>query len=1337
MVHDEGSVLLGTAEANACDRHGRLRRCRIICDPGSQISIVSSAFARILGLKIIPRCIPVDGIGPASVMTRGCMFVELHSMRTNGEVVNVEVNILDTISTDLPTDSVDRHPWSHLDGLALADPNFNKPGPIDLLVGADVWGMVLRDGVRTGLPHEPCAIKTCFGWVVLGRTSQRLSGASLRSNIVTTPEKDPLERLLQRFWAMEEPEDDNDPDDVCEQLFASTVTRDSTGRYCVQIPFREDAPSLGESFLRVRKQYDQLEARLRRSREVQEKYRQFMEEYIAMGHMERVTVAPEDVPNGYYIPHHAVLEKFRVVFNGSSATSTGVSLNDTQLTGPRLQDTLVNIIHRFRKYAVAMTADVEKMFRQVVVDPRHRRYQRILWRTDPDGPVDTYELKTVTYGLASSPFVSVRALRQCAVDNYGVIADRERGEAARDTILSSFYVDDMLTSVQNIDTARRLARDLDEILLKGKFPLRKWLSNDRQLSADLTGKQMVDIDLQLDDSSVSTVLGLRWNPVKDCFSYSVDNQEPDRVPTKRTVTSAVCRLYDPLGFLAPVLITAKMLIQFLWQKRFEWDQALPEDVCKEWWSFQRSLHLLSQINVQRWLGLASDRRTSFHGFCDASQRAYAAVIYARSVDTAGVVTVSIIAAKTRVAPVKETTIPRLELCAAELLTKLWKQISKALGVEEDPCQFYTDSTIVLSWIRNSPSQWKQFVSNRVKYIQEQTERNNWFHIRTDINPADCASRGIPASSFKDFALWWQGPPQLKDNRMDVSVITPMLSKEEQAVIAGEQKPVKVKVAIQRSTLLQTTIPSTEEEAGVKSIALVDRFSNIIKLQHTTAMVLRMCPSRRKCRGTSFVTTAEMEDALEFHVRQAQKMYLSDEYKLLDKKEPVATRSRIQNLNPYLDERGLIRVAGRLLNSELPLRQRKPVIVPRESSVCKLLIAHAHTVTLHGGIREMLQYLRKRFWIVTGRALVKAYNNKCRECKLHLRTTEQQQMAVLPRSRVQTAPPFLRSSVDYMGPFQVRIGGPRSRTVVKTYGVVFVCMVTRSVHLDLAENLSTSAFLDVYDRFIHRRGLCQVLFSDNGTQFVGADRKMKMDVAQWRSEAALQHLADHGTEWRFITAGAPHHGGLWEAAVKSTKKHLLKVVGQRVLSFNQLATLLVKIEGILNSRPMVALQDDLEEGMALTPAHFLVGRAILSRPEPFNDLEVPENRLTQLQLLRRMQVEFWKMFQSEYLQQLQTRGRMCRPVPNLCVNDVVAIKDENLPPTRWKIGRVTAVYPGQDGLVRTVEVSHNSTQQNEHGLYTQHTCQRPVQKLSRLVEASEDVQDLVGPAGGECSRYRDG
>lgn len=893
--------------------------------------------------------------------------------------------------------------------------------------------------------------------------------------------------------------------------------------------------------------------------------------------------------------------------------------------------------------------------------------------------------------------------------------------------MTSFYMDDMLESVDTKEEAIQLAKDTESVLRAGCFNLRKWNSNDASVVAAMTGQEAPADEVKLEDESMSSVLGLKWQPCQDEFSYKVDLDDTN-VHTKKTCTSTVARLWDPPGFLAPALILGKIFLQSLWKEKLDWDDPLPEALREEWIQFQGTLTAINEIRIPRWMGMSKAGQHSFHGFCDASQRAYAAVIYVRCVDESGAVSVSLVAARTKVAPVKEMSIPRLELCGAQLLAQLWLQVCKAMGCDDDKVTFYTDSTIALAWIRNSPSEWKEFVSNRVGFIQKSTDRTCWRHVRTENNPADCASRGISAAALKKFQLWWHGPEQLMDPRMDlVEELPVVMSDRDRSMVAMEQKPVKVNVTTSPSVLMTTTQPGASVNDSGLCVPLVDRFSDLLKLQRTTALVLRMCPSHQSFRGSPFITTVEFERAMNLHIKQAQQMYLGNELKLLQSQQPVSPGSQLSCLNPYLDENGLIRVSGRLRNSKLPFRQKHPLIIPRESAICKLLIDQAHRFTLHGGIQEMLQYIRKTYWIVTGRKLVKSHINRCKTCKLHSRSTEQQQMASLPNIRVDMAPPFYHTGVDYCGPFLVRVGGPRSRTLVKVYVSVMICMVTRSVHLDLGDDLSTRAFFDVYDRFVNRRGICKTMHSDNGTQFLGASRQMKKDLEHWRGKEVYQYLADNGTEWKFITPAAPFHGGLWEAAVKSTKKHLLKVVGQRVLTYNQLATLLVKIEGILNSRPLIALHDDLESGLALTPAHFLVGRPILSRPENYSGLDVPENRLNQYETLRKMHLEFWRLWQRDYLNELQARGKWCRPHPNLCVGDVVAIKDENLPPTQWRIGRISSVHPGSDGLVRTVDIVYNSAQTNGHGLFTLHTCQRPVQKVCRLVTAEEDVLDS-GPAG---------
>ncbi|XP_017469589.1 PREDICTED: uncharacterized protein LOC108361481 [Rhagoletis zephyria] len=288
------------------------------------------------------------------------------------------------------------------------------------------------------------------------------------------------------------------------------------------------------------------------------------------------------------------------------------------------------------------------------------------------------------------------------------------------------------------------------------------------------------------------------------------------------------------------------------------------------------------------------------------------------------------------------------------------------------------------------------------------------------------------------------------------------------------------------------------------------------------------------------------------------------------------------------------------------------------------------------------------------------------------------------------------------------------------------MASKAVHIELAENLTTRAFIDVYDRFTSRRGICATLYSDNGTQLVGANKQLQLDLAEWSNTQAKQHVAAVGTKWRFIAPAAPHHGGLWEAAVRSAKKHLYRTTGRQTLRFIELSTLLTRIEACLNSRPLVARHDDPEGGLALTPGEILIGRPLVSRPEPAVP-DVPES-LKYWQRLQRMYEHFWKRWQQDYLTSLQARGKWARPHPNLQRGDVVLILNENLPPAHWRMARVIDVHPGDDGLVRVVTVEYNSDKRTAEGLYVKHRCHRPVQKLCRLTGPNEEILNRDGSAG---------
>ncbi|XP_037931242.1 uncharacterized protein LOC119666046 [Teleopsis dalmanni] len=324
----------------------------------------------------------------------------------------------------------------------------------------------------------------------------------------------------------------------------------------------------------------------------------------------------------------------------------------------------------------------------------------------------------------------------------------------------------------------------------------------------------------------------------------------------------------------------------------------------------------------------------------------------------------------------------------------------------------------------------------------------------------------------------------------------------------------------------------------------------------------------------------------------------------------------------------------------------------------------------------------------------------------------QRMATLPKARVTPFPPFARSGLDYCGPFNIRIGSKAVRTVRKAYVAIFECMVTKALHIELTEDLTSEAFINTYTRFVNRRGPCNHLYSDNATTFIGADRLMTADLQACHNKYSQQQLANRGTKWHFLPPDAPHQGGLWEAAVKSAKKHLLRIVGTHSTYYDQLHTLLVHIEACLNSRPLIPLHDTCDDKMALSPADFLIGRSLLAVPDELIG-KVPSNKLSYWRQLRQMQQHFWRQWHDEYLSTLQPRSKWHQNGDNINIGDVVVIRHENLPATHWRLGRVIKLHPGEDGLVRVVTIKHSAGE-----------CMRPIQNICRLVEHLERIR----PAG---------
>ncbi|CAK9813845.1 hypothetical protein ANTPLA_LOCUS8006 [Anthophora plagiata] len=1165
---------------------------------------------------------------------------------------------LPKISSLIPSEPIDRSSIKIPHNIKLADPHFHRPAPIEALLGVGAALSLLCIGqINLSPPNGPDLYlqKTRLGWVIGGSTPASNPIRSVYCHTTSTLQND-----IAKFWELEDgPQIQHlsKSEKACETHFKENTTRDAEGRYIVALPFNGKEQQLGESQSRAIKRFISLERKLQQEPETKRQYHEVMREYLDLGHMSKVKTGLS--PNGLYLPHHGVKKiasqttKLRVVFDGSAETTTGISLNDTLHTGPKLQDDLLYILLRFRIHQYVLTGDIEKMYRQIIVRPEDRKYQCILWR-DSTGEISTYQLNTVTFGLSAAPFLAIRCLKQLALD------EGHRFPHASTILQRDFYVDDALTGSSTIEEGLVLRKNLTRLLNLAGMKIRQWASNDRRLLQGLP-ENHINNKLHLGESSTIKTLGIYWNSSDDCIGYSVSTTADTTRVTKRSISSEIAKIYDPLGLLGPVVIVAKLLLQQIWTMKIDWDESLPMDLHTEWTRYYTQLPLLNNATFKRSTIIESPTNIELHGFCDASEKAYGACIYLRSIDVRGNIRVELLLAKSKVAPIKTQTIPRLELSGALLLSSLATTVQRALHVKVNRSIFWTDSTIVLHWINTSPHSLKTFVANRVSEIQTRTSITDWRHVRTEDNPADLISRGQSAVEFLQPSIWQQGPAWLKEEESHWptwDIKRPTTDPEQKTAVC----------------LITTPIDTS----------LLERYSSWGKLQRIIARCLRW----KRCNTQKGpLTVTELRQAHNRIIKLIQGLHFPEELQCLAKEKSNCITGKLQRLNPFVDQDGVLRVGGRLKHSLMPFSKKHPIILPK-TFVTRLIIENEHQIHLHAGVQATLYAVREKYWPIDGRGQVwKAIKNCIRCCRAQPLPTDYV-MGDLPATRVIETRPFTNTGVDYCGPFFIKEKQHRNRNRVKVYIAVFVCLAVKAVHLELVSDLTSEAFIAALRRFIARRGFCVSIQSDNGTNFVGANNELRELYDLLRSDDHINKvqtfLSNRLIQWHFIPPQAPHFGGLWEAAVKSLKYHLTRVVGAELFTFENFNTLVIEVESILNSRPLTPISSDPNDLLVLTPGHFLIGDSLMSlRERDFRD--VPTNRLSHWQQIQKVKQFFWARWHREYLNELTTRSKWSSGSHNITKGAIVLLREDNIPPTQWALGRVTQIHPGSDGIVRAVTV----------------------------------------------------
>lgn len=1269
-------VLLATALVEAESRSGKYQIIRALLDQGSQASFVTEATVQALGLKKIPVTNVISGLGGDKTMiSKYMVLLKIKSRRDSNFEMELKAYVLSNITTYLPGKRIMLKKWVELKQLCLADPAYDVPNRIDILLGAEVYCRILKEGVLRGPIGSPIAQCTTLGWILSGSVM-----SDMDEEKVTVLHTQMEEFEIKRFWELE-----SEPllkskmltleEQACEDLYASTTCRSEDGKYVVKLPFRDEDPACknGNSREVAIKRFKNLERKFNNDCLLKERYTDVIKEYLLLDHMALVEEPDSKRSQAVYLPHHAVVRedkstsKVRVVFDASCKYNNGVSLNDSLMIGPTLQPDLRHLILNWRTYPICLIADIVKMYRMVRVASEDCDFQRIVWRDKPEDPIQDYKLLTVTFGIASAPYLAVKTLNQVANDykcKYPIAAEKVGRE---------FYMDDLLTGCQNVKEGIQLIKEMDALLKEGGFVLQKWSSNREEVLQDLNRtvnqgnnrieeKETRQLETKLDNNIVK-ILGLTWNRTRDEFQYSVKLPPLSAPVTKRKIISDVARLYDPLGWIAPCVIKAKIFIQRLWIAGTGWDEEPTEDILKDWYTYRNELVHLAEFRLERWVNTNLNDVVELHGFSDASNRAYAAVVYLRVINNSGAIHVNLVAAKTRVAPVKQVSIPRLELCGAVLLAKLLVEIAEVLKVPRNHVRAWTDSTVVLAWINKHASNWKTFVANRVAEIHTTLESSHWAHVSTKDNPADCASRGVLPADFSQNHLWKFGPRFLWEKNVPYTRLTKNETHEEELI--------KVHVGTVGETILE-------------------KFSSLNKLIRVVAYCRRFgtrgdVPTVRK----GYLTTTELDESLNTCLKLAQSVEFATEINelRLHNNQIKSKKSKLITLTPYLDGKGILRVGGRISQAQETENLKHPIILPHKSALSKLIVDDAHRKTLHGDGKLMINYLRSKYWIVGAKNLVKQHVRKCIICIRHKAKIQTQLMGSLPSVRVTPARAFINSGVDYAGPIMLRTTKGRGHKAYKGYICLFICMVTKAIHIEVVSDLTSRGFLEAFKRFVARRGCCLNLYSDNGTNFVGAAKELK-NLFDAEKSAMVQEIADslasQGTTWHFIPPRAPNFGGLWESGIKSTKYHIKRVIGDSTLTYEEMATLLSQIEACLNSRPLTVLNNDSEEANPLTPGHFLIGESLVTIPETtFEECNI--NSLKRWQFTQAMLQNFWRRWSDEYLSHLMHRYKWAHKIPEAKVGDIVLVKEDDLPPTKWLFGRILKKHSGSDGLTRVVSI----------------------------------------------------
>ena len=1391
--------------------NGNRRPSYALLDTGANTSAITNSLCEELEIPKTFINVNLNTFDQSSNKKRAIASFKVTDLNNTFElnVENALVGELLSTENELPPTSHDLNQFEHLKNLKfneLADKS------IGLLLDAKFAYYFCTGQNYIGKENEPIGWGTHFGLTIIG--PRILSENSFDNEIQAADEimsidantlklTDLINRAFRADFICREnelfPQEVTHPsvDDRTSlaQLNESVVFDEEDGRWQVGMPWRLGRQPTADLFRTIDflkmalSRHDKLGKKFELDENLKEGSFAQMDRTLEEGHAIVLDSleAPDDSPV-CYLPNLVVTKpnkpgKFRICQDAAARVGKHC-LNKYLFSGPDLLNKLISVIFRFRRKRYTLSADIENFFYQIKLDPRDKACLRYLWWTDKTMRTILYlESTRHIFGITSSPTISNYILK--------LHAEKVKGNISEDTfwiILLDFYVDDMLSSVDTIDDARRIKNELIDALKSGGFNLTKFKSNipelndvphsiptqqnsstkrtgtsssseeavesgnsaklgpdgllespkdaesstdeeeDLEVEHDITPAELVsqylghqyetDCAKELKGEPTTKILGVGYCYERDVMTIQIGSKAEREIVTKQELLSFIASVYDPCGFVAPWILEGRIYFQEVSPPEIPWKSDLKPELYEPVSKWKQSIVHLKKLTIDRWtnpLGL-QDALCDLVIFSDASKIGYGICCYLRKYLRGGgnQVSVSFLVGKSHVVPTKMAlnptdgaiphcdSIPRLELVAGKLAAQWRDLLIRESGETFENIYLFSDSLTLLNWLFDFSKRFRTFENFRIEGIRALTELNEWHHVPSKQNPADLASKGIKGNDSKSWAFYHQGPefllstpdqwPPKRPNAANSTVPSDFVADVSAINLLtnlGTQEEPEIELDLRKEDPWPLRVTSKMERWAdkVRRVAIVRRVLLELKQRvedkklNLTRSRLRPKSNQPKQKLVIHLSEEDRDKAENILIKSLQNMVFERETAQLVKmgifspnsvKDMQLKDSKLTTLSPFLDNENIIRAGGRCAKAEyVPYGSRFPIIIPNHNhELTRSLIRHYHQKNLHTTIQQTYYLLREKYFLLGGKTAIQSVLSKCVVCQRLSKRLAKQREGDLPLERIQMVPPFYHTGLDALGPFHLKHAG---RGTKKQFVLIACCMSTRAISLVPLRDMTSSSVINSLIKIHSQFPALKKLYSDNGSNFKGADREIREAVEAWNKENLNKELANLGLEWNFGPTYSGSSGGAWERLIGMVKKLLRSTIGTKNIDQHDFEALLAGASGIMNRRPLMPVSANVDDELPLTPSHFLYPYLFVN---PSNYILPPHTgepetirhgwRCSQFLL-----DQFWLRFKTEYLQSLAKRDKQ-QATESIQVGQIVILKSEDDSREHWPLGRVVKV-----------------------------------------------------------------